>query len=124
MARLFLLIASILGGLSVAGGAFGAHALKGTLSESALSSFETGIRYQMFHAIALLLIAILIGQYPEAKGLATVGWCFIAGVILFSGSLYGLTLGGIKAFGPVTPLGGLAFIVGWGLLAWTSRSIL
>ncbi|MEN8443535.1 MAG: DUF423 domain-containing protein [Cyanobacteria bacterium J06555_13] len=124
MARLFLLIASILGGLSVAGGAFGAHALKGTLSESALSSFETGIRYQMFHAIALLLVAILMGQYPEAKGLATVGWCFIAGVILFSGSLYGLTLGGIKAFGPVTPLGGLALILGWGLLAWTSRSIL
>lgn len=124
MARLFLLIASILGGLSVAGGAFGAHALKGTLSESALSSFETGIRYQMFHAIALLLVAILMGQYPEAKGLVTVGWCFVAGVILFSGSLYGLTLGGIKAFGPVTPLGGLAFIVGWGLLAWTSRSIL
>lgn len=124
MARLFLLIASILGGLSVAGGAFGAHALKGTLSESALSSFETGIRYQMFHAIALLLVAILIGQYPEAKGLATVGWCFIVGVILFSGSLYGLTLGGIKALGPVTPLGGLAFIIGWGLLAWTSRSIL
>lgn len=124
MARLFLLIASILGGLSVAGGAFGAHALKGTLSESALSSFETGIRYQMFHAIALLLVALLMGQYPEAKGLATVGWCFIVGVVLFSGSLYGLTLGGIKAFGPVTPLGGLAFIIGWGLLAWTSRSIL
>ncbi|MEL6814821.1 MAG: DUF423 domain-containing protein [Cyanobacteria bacterium J06598_3] len=123
MARLFLLIASILGGLSVAGGAFGAHALKGTLSESALASFETGIRYQMFHAIALLLVAILLGQYPEAKGLVTVGWCFVVGVLLFSGSLYGLTLGGIKALGPVTPLGGLAFIIGWGLLAWTSRSL-
>jgi len=123
MARLFLLIASILGGLSVAGGAFGAHALKGTLSESALASFETGIRYQMFHAIALLLVAILLGQYPEAKGLVTVGWCFVVGVLLFSGSLYGLTLGGIKALGPVTPLGGLAFILGWSLLAWTSRSL-
>ncbi len=123
MARLFFAIASILGALSVAGGAFGAHALKGTLTDSALSSFETGIRYQMYHATALLVVAVLIAQYPEVKGLVTTGWCFIAGVILFSGSLYGLTLGGIKAFGPITPLGGVAFIIGWGLLALTSRSL-
>lgn len=123
MARLFFAIASLLGALSVAGGAFGAHALKGTLTDSALASFETGIRYQMYHALALLVVAALIAQYPDVKGLVTVGWCFVAGVVLFSGSLYGLALGGIKAFGPVTPLGGVAFIVGWGLLAWTSRSI-
>lgn len=123
MARLFFAVASILAALSVAGGAFGAHALKGKLSESALSSFETGVRYQMYHALALLAVAFLISQYPEAKGLVTVGWCFIVGTILFSGSIYGLSLGGIKALGPVTPLGGVAFIVGWGLLAWTSRSI-
>ena len=123
MARLFFAIASILGALSVAGGAFGAHALKGTLTESALSSFETGIRYQMYHAIALMVVAVLIGQYPDVKGLVTTGWCFIAGIILFSGSLYGLTLGGIKAFGPITPLGGVAFIIGWGLLALNSRSL-
>lgn len=123
MARLFFAIAALLGALSVAGGAFGAHALKGKLTESALASFETGIRYQMYHALALLLVAILIGQYPTAKGLVLVGWCFIAGIVLFSGSLYGLTLGGIKAFGPVTPLGGLALIAGWGFLAWASRSI-
>ena len=121
MARLFLAIASILGALSVAGGAFGAHALKGQLTSSALNSFETGVRYQMTHAIALLLVAMLIGQYPDAKGLVTVGWCFIAGIILFSGSLYGLSLAGIKGLGPVTPLGGVAFIAGWGLLAWSSR---
>ena len=123
MARLFCAIAALLGALSVAGGAFGAHALKGKLTESALASFETGIRYQMYHALALLLVAMLIGQYPDAKGLVLVGWCFIAGTVLFSGSLYGLTIGGIKAFGPVTPLGGLAFIAGWGLLAWASRTI-
>lgn len=123
-ARLFFAIASLLAALSVAGGAFGAHALKGTLSEQALNSFETGVRYQMYHALALLIVAFLIGQYPQTSGLVTVGWCFVAGVVLFSGSLYGLSLGGIKALGPVTPLGGVAFIVGWVLLAWNSRSIL
>ncbi|MEO1621064.1 MAG: DUF423 domain-containing protein [Cyanobacteria bacterium J06632_3] len=123
MARLFFAIAALLGALSVAGGAFGAHALKGTLTESALGSFETGVRYQMYHAIALLVVAALLGQYPDAKGLVTVGWCFVAGVVLFSGSLYGLSLAGIKALGPVTPLGGVAFIVGWCLLAWTSRTL-
>ena len=120
MARLFLAIASILGALSVAGGAFGAHALKGKLTESALGSFETGVRYQMYHAIALLLVALLIAQYPDIKSLTVTGWCFVAGTILFSGSLYGLTLGGIKALGPVTPLGGLAFIIGWICLALAS----
>lgn len=123
MARLFLAVASILAAFSVAGGAFGAHALKEKLNESALSSFETGVRYQMYHAIALLIVAFLVNQYPETKGLVAVGWCFIIGIILFSGSLYGLSLGNIKALGPVTPLGGLAFIIGWSLLAWTSRSV-
>ncbi|MGB3300800.1 MAG: DUF423 domain-containing protein [Phormidesmis sp.] len=123
MARLFLAVASLLAAFSVAGGAFGAHALKEKLNESALSSFETGVRYQMYHAIALLIVAFLANQHPEAKGLVAVGWCFIIGIILFSGSLYGLSLGNIKALGPVTPLGGLAFIIGWSLLAWTSRSV-
>ncbi|MEL6856121.1 MAG: DUF423 domain-containing protein [Cyanobacteria bacterium J06607_13] len=124
MARLFLAIASILGALAVMGGAFGAHALKGKLSESALGSFETGIRYQMYHAIALLLVALLISQYPQVKGFGVAGWGFVVGVVLFSGSLYGLSLANIKALGPVTPLGGLAFIIGWLSLAWASRSVL
>ena len=117
MARLFLAIAAVLGALSVAGGAFGAHALKGQLTDSALASFETGVRYQMYHAIALLAVALLLKQSPEVSALSVAGWCFVAGVVLFSGSLYGLSLGGIKALGPVTPLGGLAFIVGWVCLA-------
>ncbi|MEL6604071.1 MAG: DUF423 domain-containing protein [Cyanobacteria bacterium J06614_10] len=124
MARVFLAIASILGALSVMGGAFGAHALKGKLSESALGSFETGVRYQMYHAIALLLVALLITQYPQVKGFGIAGWGFVVGVVLFSGSLYGLSLANIKALGPVTPLGGLAFIIGWLSLAWASRSVL
>lgn len=120
MARLFLAIASLLGALSVAGGAFGAHALKDQLTETALGSFETGIRYQMYHALALLLVALLIKQSPNVSLLTAAGWCFIAGIVLFSGSLYGLSLAGIKALGPVTPLGGVAFIAGWTCLAISS----
>ncbi|WP_121968767.1 DUF423 domain-containing protein [Leptolyngbya sp. BC1307] len=113
MARLFFAVAAFLGALSVAGGAFGAHALKGQLTENALNSFETGIRYQMYHALALLVVALLLKQNPEVTVLVIAGGCFIAGIVLFSGSLYGLSLAGIKAFGPVTPLGGVAFIAGW-----------
>ena len=123
MARLFFAIASILGALSVAGGAFGAHALKGKLTESALGSFETGVRYQMYHAIALLVVALLAAQYPAVKNLTIAGWCFVAGTVLFSGSLYGLSLMGIKALGPVTPLGGVAFIAGWICLALASGKL-
>ena len=124
MARLFFAIASILGALSVAGGAFGAHALKGQLTETALGSFETGIRYQMYHTLALLVVALLIKQSPNVPTLNAAGWCFIAGIILFSGSLYGLSLAGIKALGPVTPLGGVAFIAGWICLALGSAKAL
>ncbi len=120
MARLFFAIASLLGALSVAGGAFGAHALKGTLSETALGSFETGVRYQMYHAIALLVVALLLKQSPSVSTLTAAGWCFIVGIVLFSGSLYGLSLGGIKALGPVTPLGGVALMAGWVCLAIAS----
>ena len=123
MAGLFVAIASILGVLSVAGGAFGAHALKGKLTETALGSFETGVRYQMYHAIALLIIALFISQNPQLKELVVAGWCFVTGVVLFSGSLYGLSLFGIKALGPVTPLGGLAFIIGWLSLTLASSKL-
>ncbi|MEM6451726.1 MAG: DUF423 domain-containing protein [Cyanobacteria bacterium P01_D01_bin.105] len=120
MARLFLVVASLLGALSVVSGAFGAHALKGQLTETALTSFETGVRYQMYHAIALIPIALLVKQHPDESLLTATGWCFIVGTLLFSGSLYGLSLGGIKALGPVTPLGGVAFIAGWICLAIAS----
>ena len=120
MARLFLIAAALLGALSVAGGAFGAHALKGQLTEAALNSFETGVRYQMYHAIALIPIALLVKQYPDVGLFTIAGGCFIAGITLFSGSLYGLSLAGIKALGPVTPLGGVALIAGWICLAIAS----
>ena len=118
MTRVFLLVAAISGGLSVAAGAFASHALKEQLSERSLSIFETGARYQMYHAITLLLVALLLSreEFPPATLIAA-GWAFIAGIAIFSGSLYGLSLTGIKVLGAITPLGGAAFIAGWGCLA-------
>ncbi|HEY9878234.1 MAG TPA: DUF423 domain-containing protein [Leptolyngbyaceae cyanobacterium] len=116
--RVFLAIAAVLGGLAVAGGAFASHALKEQLSERMLAIFETGIRYQMYHALALIGVALLLDRAEMGAGwLAVTGWAFVAGVVLFSGSLYVLSLSGIKWLGAVTPLGGIAFIVGWGCLA-------
>ena len=118
MAKFFLAIAPILAGIAVAAGAFAAHALKSKLPENALEIFETGVRYQMYHALGLLLIGILLLIAPSGHTLMTVaGVAFLAGIALFSGSLYGLSLTGLKWLGPITPLGGVAFMVGWGCLA-------
>jgi uncharacterized membrane protein YgdD (TMEM256/DUF423 family) len=124
MTRIFLAIASIFAGLAVAAGAFASHALKEKLTERALAIFETGTRYQMYHALALLLVALLcssgfLPQDPVAPPLALVaaGIAFIVGIVLFSGSLYALSLTNVKWWGAIAPLGGAAFIVGWGCLA-------
>ena len=118
MTQFFLTIAAIFGGLSVAGGAFGAHALREKISERSLEIFDTGARYQMYHAIALLLVAILMSRLETPPtALLVSGWLFIIGVVIFSGSLYVLSLTGIKSLGAVAPLGGLALMAGWGALA-------
>ncbi|NEP50284.1 MAG: DUF423 domain-containing protein [Moorea sp. SIO3C2] len=118
MTRIFLAIASILGGLSVAAGAFASHALKEKLSERALEIFQTGARYQMYHALALILVALLLSRAEVAQTPLTVaGSAFIAGIAIFSGSLYALSLTGIKWLGAIAPLGGAALILGWGCLA-------
>ena len=117
MDRTFLLIGSVFGFLSVAFGAFGAHALKDRLSPDMLAVFETGVRYQMYHAFAILIVAAAIGHLGSVRLLNTAGWSFTAGVILFSGSLYALSLSGIRVLGAVTPFGGLLFLLGWVLLA-------
>lgn len=118
MDRIFLTIAAILGGLSVMAGAFGAHALSGKISERAIEIFETGARYQMYHALALLLLGVLLKNTPSPQPLITIaGIAFIVGVAIFSGSLYALSLTGIKVLGAITPLGGVALIAGWGCLA-------
>ena len=118
MARIFLAIASILGGLSVAFGAFASHALKEQLTERALEIWKTGTQYQMYHVLALILVALLLTRTENPDPfLNTAGIAFITGIALFSGSLYFLSLSGIKWLGAITPLGGVAFIIGWGCLA-------
>ena len=107
------------GFVSVAAGAFGAHALKTRLTPDMLAVFETGARYQMSHALALVLLGLLQLSRP-AMSLDGAGWSFLAGIALFSGSLYVLALSGVRAFGMVTPIGGVAFLVGWVLLALAS----
>ncbi|WP_017318229.1 DUF423 domain-containing protein [Mastigocladopsis repens] len=124
MMQIFLSIAAILGGLSVAAGAFGSHALKERISERSLEIFEVGARYQMYHALALLVVALLLSRIesPPPTLLAS-GWLFIIGIAIFSGSLYALSLSGVKSLGAIAPLGGAAFIAGWGALAFAAWSL-
>ena len=118
MVRVFLTIAALLGGSSVGFGAFGAHALKERLSERSLEIFETAARYQMYHALALLLVGVLMSRSQvEETFLTASGWAFIVGVVLFCGSLYALSFSGINWLGAVAPLGGLALMVGWAAIA-------
>ena len=118
MTRFFLSIAAILAVLSVAAGAFAAHGLKDSLSERALEIFDTAARYQMYHALALMFVALLLSGSEAAQSILTVaGLAFITGTVLFSGSLYGLSVTGMKGLGAITPLGGVAFIIGWVCIA-------
>lgn len=124
MTQLFLSIASILGGLSVAAGAFGAHALREKISERSLEIFDTGARYQMYHALALLIVALLLSRTdsPPTTLIAS-GWLFIIGIAIFSGSLYALSLTSVKSLGAIAPLGGAALMAGWGALAFAAWSL-
>ena len=105
------------GFLVVALGAFGAHALKARLSPEMLAVFETGVRYQMYHVFALVAAAWGHARWP-GRAFAAAGWLFIAGIVIFSGSLYLLAFTGVRTLGAITPLGGLAFLAGWLCLAW------
>ena len=120
MTQLFLLLGGISGGLSVALGAFGAHGLKARLSPDQLETFETGVRYQITHSLALLAAGILATLFPASPYPAVAGWLFIAGTILFSGSLYLIVFTNKRWFGAIAPIGGLAFIVGWVCLGLTA----
>jgi uncharacterized membrane protein YgdD (TMEM256/DUF423 family) len=108
---------TILTGLGVAFGAFGAHGLKASLSATLLQTFETGVRYQMYHGLGLLALAWAISRWPERR-LAPAAWLLLAGTLVFSGSLYVLVLTGVRWFGAVTPFGGVMLIAGWALAAW------
>jgi len=113
-ANLFLAAGALLGATGVVLGAFGAHALAARLSESNLGVWDTAVSYQLTHALALLAVGILLRVSAAGSTALTVaGWGFLVGVLLFSGSLYLLALGGPRLLGPVTPLGGVAFVLGW-----------
>jgi uncharacterized membrane protein YgdD (TMEM256/DUF423 family) len=116
----WITIGAVSAGLAVAAGAFGAHALKSRLGPDLLAVFETGARYQMYHALGLILIGVLGTMRPSSL-LDLAGGAMVAGTLLFSGSLYALALTGIRAFGAITPIGGVAFLAGWAMLAWSAR---
>ena len=118
----WLAVAAINGFLAVAFGAFATHGLSGKIDAHALGIFETGARYHMYHALALGLAAIA-GRGAAATSANYAAWCFLVGIVLFSGSLYLLALTGVRALGMVTPFGGLSFLIGWALLAWTATRI-
>ena len=117
MQRWALLVAAVAGFLAVALGAFAAHGLRNVLSAEYLTVFQTGVHYQMVHALALLAVGMLLQKSP-ARSLRIAAWGFTLGIVLFSGSLYALTLSGVRGLGMITPLGGVAFLVGWASLAW------
>ncbi len=117
--RLFFALGALLAALGVAAGAFGAHALRGRLDPDMLQVFETGVRYHLVHALALLAVAWAASRWPGAT-VSLAGWLFLFGTAVFSGSLYGLSLSGVRLLGAVTPLGGVALIAGWIALAWSA----
>jgi uncharacterized membrane protein YgdD (TMEM256/DUF423 family) len=116
MEKMFVFVGALMAGIGVALGAFGAHGLRGRLSPEMLAVFETGVRYQMYHALALLAIAATLPRI-EGRAVLIAGWSFVTGIVLFSGSLYALALSGVTTLGAITPLGGVAFLVGWIALA-------
>jgi uncharacterized membrane protein YgdD (TMEM256/DUF423 family) len=119
MDRLFFALGALAAFIGVALGAFAAHGLKSRLDPAMLATFETGVRYQMYHALALLGVAWACTRWPGAWVNAS-GWFFVVGIVVFSGTLYALALTGVRWLGAITPLGGLAFLAGWLCLAWAA----
>jgi uncharacterized membrane protein YgdD (TMEM256/DUF423 family) len=112
--KLFILFGSVNMALAIAIGAFGAHGLTGKVADKMLANWNTGAHYQMVHALALLVIGLLLAHSGgNTNLLAAAGWSILAGIVLFSGSLYGMVLTGVKAWGAIAPIGGVAFIIGW-----------
>lgn len=113
----WLRVGAVSGFLAVAAGAFGAHVLRARIEARALEVFETAVRYQMYHALALVVVGLLSAAPRPGQALSVAGWAFLVGTVLFSGSLYGLALSGPRWLGMITPFGGVGFLVGWLALA-------
>jgi uncharacterized membrane protein YgdD (TMEM256/DUF423 family) len=123
MTRFFLMAAALFAGLSIGAGAFASHTLRDRLTERSLEIFETAARYQMYHALALLFVAVLLSR-GNSLSLRVAGVAFMVGIVIFSGSLYALSVSDVKILGAVTPIGGVAFIVGWinvAIAAWNLK---
>lgn len=115
--KTFVVMSAVFGFLGVALGAFGAHVVRGRVTPGDLEIFETGVRYQMYHALAILAVAWVQTRTP-GPAIGVAGWLFAVGIVIFSGSLYLLVFSGVRWLGAVTPLGGLCFLAGWAALAW------
>jgi uncharacterized membrane protein YgdD (TMEM256/DUF423 family) len=115
----FFVVGALSALVAVAAGAFGAHSLRDVVAPELIPTFETGARYQMYHALGLIVVSFAAVRWP-GTATALAGWLFVAGTLLFSGSLYLLVLTGLRWLGAITPLGGLAFIVGWASLAYAA----
>lgn len=121
MERLLFMLASLLGGVGVGLGAFGAHAMRGRIAENLIANYETGVRYHFYHALALFAVVIAIQRWPNSTLPVIAGWLFVIGVVIFSGSLYVMAFTGLRWLGAITPIGGVALIAGWVcllLVAW------
>ena len=119
MDRFFFVAGSISALLAVALGAFAAHALKARLGPDMLNTFEVGVRYHMYHSLALLAVAWAATRWPASSPYVA-GWFFLCGILIFSGSLYLLSITGLRWLGAITPIGGVAFLLGWLFLAWAA----
>lgn len=121
MNRTFIAIGSLFGFLSVAIGAFGAHVMKGLLAPEMLANYQTGVQYQMMHSLGIIAVGLAASVLPGSKHVSRAGWSMLVGIVLFSGSLYTLSITGVKILGAITPFGGVAFLFGWlslALAAW------
>jgi uncharacterized membrane protein YgdD (TMEM256/DUF423 family) len=118
--RIALTLAAALMFVGVAAGAFGAHALKARLAPDELAIWQTAVQYHLLHGIGLLAAGLLLLHKPDSAALGAAGWLFVAGIALFSGSLYALALTGVRGLGAITPIGGLAFLGGWAAMAWAT----
>ena len=108
--------------VAVALGAFGAHALRARLTPDMTAVWQTAVQYHAWHALAVLAVGVLLLQWPGQRAGEIAGWLFVAGIVLFSGSLYAMALTGVRGLGAVTPLGGVAFLAGWATLAWAAAT--
>lgn len=121
---IFITVGGLLGFLAVAIGAFGAHALKDTLELNKTTAiFQTGVQYHMAHALALILVALLIERFREVTTLKKAGWLFVVGILIFSGSLYALAMTNVRVLGAITPIGGVCFLAGWALIVISGLQI-